>query len=345
VRSSRLVALLLHLQRESRATAGQLASLLEVSERTIYRDIAALQAAGVPLWTETGPGGGVRLVEGWRTDLDGLTADEASSLFLSGAPGAAADLGLGTVLVAAQTKVLSTLPPELRARADRVRERFLLDAPDWFHRAPQGEHLAGVADAVWSERRLDVRYRRGDREVRRRLDPLGLVCKAGAWYLVAGTASGDIRTYRVDRITGATIRDDRTTRPDGFDLASFWAASAADFNRSMLHDRVRLRVGPRAFGALRFHVDEQAALEATAHASEPDAEGWRTLDLAVESVPVAAHQLVALGGEVEALAPPELRALMAEVGRAIVARHAAAPPVVDVPDSGAGGRHASEGDR
>ena len=322
MRSSRLVALLLHLQREGRATAGQLATLLEVSERTIYRDISALQAAGVPLWTETGPRGGVRLVEGWRTDLDGLTADEAGSLFLSGAPGAASDLGLGTVLVAAQTKVLSTLPPELRARAGRVRERFLLDAPDWFHHTPQVEHLATVADSVWSERRLDVRYRRSDREVRRRLDPLGLVCKAGAWYLVAGTATGDIRTYRVDRITAASIRDERADRPDGFDLGSFWAASAADFNRSMLRDRVRLRLGPRGFANLRYVADEQAALEAVATASDPDGDGWRTVELAVESVAVAAHQLVALGGEVEALDPPALRTLLAEVGRAILTRNA-----------------------
>jgi predicted DNA-binding transcriptional regulator YafY len=322
MRSSRLVALLLHLQREGRATAGQLATLLEVSERTIYRDISALQAAGVPLWTETGPHGGVRLVEGWRTDLDGLTADEAGSLFLSGAPGAASDLGLGTVLVAAQTKVLSTLPPELRARADRVRERFLLDAPDWFHRAPQAEHLATVADAVWSGSRLDVRYRRSDREVRRRLDPLGLVCKAGAWYLVAGTASGEVRTYRVDRITGATARDERAVRPDGFDLGTFWASSSAAFNRSMLRAQVRLRVGPRALPTLRYVVDEQAALDALDQASAADADGWREIDLAVESVPVAAHQLVALGGEVEALEPPELRAMLAEVGRAIAERNA-----------------------
>jgi predicted DNA-binding transcriptional regulator YafY len=322
VRSSRLVALLLHLQREGRSTAGQLATLLEVSERTIYRDISALQAAGVPLWTEPGPRGGVRLVEGWRTDLDGLTADEAGSLFLSGAPGAASELGLGTVLVAAQTKVLSTLPPELRARAGRVRERFLLDAPDWFHHAPQAEHLATVADSVWSGRRLDVRYRRSDREVRRRLDPLGIVCKAGAWYLVAGTATGDIRTYRVDRITGASIRAERAERPDGFDLGAFWAASSAAFNRSMLRDRVRLRIGPRAIGTLRYIVDEQAAAEAVAGASDPDADGWREVDLAVESVSVAAHQLVALGGEVEALDPPQLRSLLADVGRAIAARNA-----------------------
>jgi predicted DNA-binding transcriptional regulator YafY len=260
------------------------------------------------------------MVEGWRTDLDGLTADEAGSLFLSGAPGAASDLGLSTLVVAAQTKVLSTLPPELRARADRVRERFLLDAPDWFHRSPQGVHLATVADAVWSGRRLDVRYRRGDAEVQRRLDPLGLVCKAGAWYLVA-SAKGQVRTYRVDRIARASVRDERTVRPDGFDLARWWEASAADFNRSMLRDRVCLRVGPRAIDRLRYVVDEQAAVDAVANASAPDADGWRTVDVAVESVVVAAHQLVALGDQVEAIAPPALRVALAEVGRAIAARN------------------------
>ena len=321
MRSSRLVALLLHLQREGRATAGQLAALLEVSERTIYRDISALQAAGVPLWTETGPHGGVRLVEGWRTDLDGLTGDEAASLFLSGAPAAATDLGLGAVLVAAQTKVLSTLPPELRARADRVRERFLLDAPDWFHHAPQGEHLAEVAEAVWAGRQLAIGYRRGDQEVRRQLDPLGLVCKAGAWYLVAGTASGDIRTYRVDRITDAAVLDERTNRPDDFDLPSWWARSSASFNRSMLRARVRVRLSPRALRQLRHVVDEQAAVEAVDRADAADADGWRTVELAVESVAVAAHQLVALGDEVEVLDPPPLRTALAAVGRAMAERN------------------------
>ena len=322
MRSSRLVALLLHLQREGRATAGQLAAVLEVSERTIYRDIAALQAAGVPLWTETGPHGGVRLVEGWRTDLDGLTGDEAASLFLSGTPGAATDLGLGTVLVAAQTKVLSTLPPELRARAARVRERFLLDAPDWFHHVPQGQHLGVVADAVWSGRRVDIAYRRGDEEVRRQLDPLGLVCKAGAWYLVAGAEGGQVRTYRVDRIVdvppcatrrplgptgstwrgrGPTRRRRSTARCCAIGCASGWDPGGSPTSATSSTSRLR----PRRRRTRRRRTRE----------------GWREVDLAVESVPVAAHQLVALGGEVEALEPPELRALLVDVGRAIVERH------------------------
>src|SRR3954447_15305518 len=129
MRAGRLMALLLLLQARRSATATELAAALEVSVRTIYRDVTDLQAAGVPIWSETGRHGGVRLLDGWRTQLGGLTGDEASVLFLAGARAAASELGLGAVLAAAQAKVLATLPPELRGRATRVRERFHLDAP------------------------------------------------------------------------------------------------------------------------------------------------------------------------------------------------------------------------
>ncbi len=177
MRSARLLALLLVLQRRGRATAAELAGELEVSVRTLYRDVAALTEAGVPVWAEPGPHGGIRLVEGWRTRLDGLSADEAAALFLSGAPQAAADLGLAAVAVNARAKVDATLPAELRGRAGRIRERFLLDAPGWFARPEPLGALPAVADAVWEARRLDLRY--GPRATRRRVDPLGLVLKAG----------------------------------------------------------------------------------------------------------------------------------------------------------------------
>jgi predicted DNA-binding transcriptional regulator YafY len=321
VRASRLLALLFELQRRGGATAPELARALEVSVRTVYRDVAALQEAGVPLWTEAGPRGGIRLLEGWRSTLDGLTADEAGALFLAGAPSTVADLGLGTVLAAAQSKVMATLPPELRSRAGRVQERYLLDAPGWFHHDDRSPHLATVAGAVWDERRVDVRYRRGSRTVQRRLDPLGLVQKGGTWYLVARHRV-DVRTYRVSRIESASLRADRFARPVGFDLAAWWAASSAQFDRTMLRATVRIRLSARAAGVLHHVVDPAAAAEALAGAGEPDDEGWRTLDLAVESAQVAASQLVALCDGVEALAPPELRQRLAELGAAIAARHA-----------------------
>lgn len=320
VRASRLVALLLRLQASGSATAAALARDLEVSERTIYRDVAALQAAGVPLWTETGPGGGIRLVEGWRTQLDGLTADEAGALFLAGAPSVVAELGLGAVLAAAQTKMLAALPPELRGRAARVRERFFVDAPGWFHRDEATPHLATVAEAVWSAKRLDLRYQRSDRVVARRVDPLGLVLKAGTWYLVARHRN-DVRTYRVSRVVDARPRDEPATRPEGFDLEAYWTASAADFDRSILHDRVRLRLGPRARRALPHVANPGAAQRALDAATEPGADGWVEVTLEVESLVVACNQLVALGEEVEIVEPPALRRRFAELAAAMLARH------------------------
>jgi len=326
VRASRLIALLLHLRAAGTggATAATLASELEVSERTIYRDVAALGQAGVPVWTETGPGGGIRLLDGWRSTLDGITGVEASALLVGGGP-VAAELGLGEVLAAAEAKVLTALPPELRTRAGRVRERFHLDAPGWSARPESVWHLEAVADAVWSERRLDVRYRRGDgAEVRRRLDPLGLVLKAGRWYLVAAHR-GMPRSYRVGRLMAVSTRAEPATRPTGFDLAAWWAASSADFDRSLLRARVRLRISTRALRLLPHVVDPAAAAAALATAGPADPDGWRELDLAVESEDVAVGQLTALGDGVEVVAPAPVRAGLARIGAAMAARHAPRP--------------------
>jgi predicted DNA-binding transcriptional regulator YafY len=299
MRASRLVQILLLLQDRREATADALATELEVSTRTIYRDVAALQAAGVPLWTESGPGGGIRLLDGWSGRLDGIAPDEAGALFLA-----------GTV---AQASVLSTLPRELAARAGRIRERFHVDAPDWFSRDEPVPHLDVVADAVWTGRRLDLRY--GDAD--RRVDPLGLVLKAGRWYLVAAHR-GRPRTYRVGRITAAAVRDERAERPPGFDLASWWATSSADFDRAIRRTTVTLRVSPRGLRLLPRaitlpHVD----------APEPDADGWTTLTVPVETDEVAAHQLLALAGHVEVLEPVGVRARLAELGAALVATNGA----------------------
>ena len=321
MRAARLVALLLELQRRGRATAPELADELEVSVRTVYRDVASLQAAGVPLWTETGPQGGIRLLEGWRTDLDGLTGDEAMALALSGAPGAADALGLGTMLVVAETKVRAALPPELRARSERVRERFHLDAPGWFRRPDDTTWLGPLADAVWSDRRIEVGYERADRTVHRTLDPLGLVLKAGIWYLVA-RHRGQLRTYRVGRIRSLEVRSDTFERPADFVLANHWQASAQEFDRTLLRYRCELRLSPAAVWALPHVVDAAAAHAAIEAAGPPDAEGWRALALSAESEEVAASQLVGLGGGVEVLAPEGLRRRLAALGAEIAARNA-----------------------
>jgi predicted DNA-binding transcriptional regulator YafY len=320
VRSARLLALLLRLQRVGPATARTLADELEVSERTVYRDVAMLQAAGVPLWTEAGPGGGIRLLDGWRSPVDGFTAAETVALTIGSA--GAADLGLGAVLAAARSKLRSALPAAARDDLARVTERFLLDAPAWFHRDDPGEVLPTVADAVWQGRRLDIRYGRRGHGVRRRVDPLGLVLKAGTWYLVAAHRRRP-RTWRVSRITSATPRPEPAWRPPGFDLARWWSASAAAFAASIRPLRARLRLSPAAARRLPRLVPGELTVRALEQ-GEVDAEGWVTVDLPLEPVEVAVSQLVPLPG-VEVLAPDELRAALADHARDVAERNTGPP--------------------
>lgn len=321
MKSSRLIALLLRLQSTGAATAAELAAALGVSIRTVYRDVVALQAAGVPLWTEAGRNGGIRLMEGWRTRLDGLTGDEAAALFLAGAPGAAGELGLSTVLTAAQEKVLATLPAELRGRAGRIRECFHLDAPGWFHRDEPVPHLGTVASAVWNGRRLTIRYQTRSRDVERRVEPLGIVLKAGTWYLVA-VADDDIRSYRVGRIVAARPADGMVRRPAGFDLTAWWAASAREFGARFRSVRCRLRLSPWAVHKLPHVVGPDAGRDAVDTAGPPDRDGWREVVVGSESLDVAADQLCALGAGVEVIDPPELRRKLRAVGSAMATRNA-----------------------
>ena len=258
MRASRLVALLLLLQARGGMTAAELARELEVSVRTIHRDVEALGAAGVPVYAERGPHGGIRLVDGYRTRLTGMTSDEAEALFLSGLPGPAAELGLGTVVASSRLKVLAALPPELRGRATRLLERFHLDAAGWFRAGEPVPHLAAIADCVWEGRRLEIDYDRGDRIVTRTLDPLGLVLKAGTWYLVA-THDDQLRTYRISRVRGAAALDERARRPDGFDLAAYWTESIATFERETPRIDVTIRVRRDAARRLEDVLDASVA--------------------------------------------------------------------------------------
>jgi predicted DNA-binding transcriptional regulator YafY len=323
MRAARLVQLLLILQTRGQVSAPELARELEVSVRTVYRDLEALSAAGVPVYSEPGRHGGARLVDGYRTRLTGLTTDEADAVLLTGLPDAAAELGLGTVLAAAQLKVLAALPPELRSRATRVRERFHLDAPGWFRRNEDLPHLATVADALWADRSLEVRYDRRGEQVERRLDPLGLVLKAGVWYLVARHGD-DIRTYRVSRIVEARCLEDTFERPEAFDLSGHWAESSDAFERATQTVEVEAMVEKASVHWLRQCVDPTSweEIEAALPAAEEDGEGRIRVRFGAEQVEVAHHQLLAMGGRLEVLEPPQLRDAMAATARAMAERYA-----------------------
>lgn len=322
MRASRLVTLLLLLQSRGGLTASELAAELEVSVRTVHRDVEALAAAGVPIYAERGPHGGIRLVDGYRTRLTGMTPDEAEALFLSGMPGPAAELGLGTVVAAARLKVLAALPPELRNRASRLVERFHLDASGWFHAGEPVPHLLALSQAVWDGRRLDIEYQRGDALVQRILEPLGLVLKAGVWYVVART-EGQIRTYRAARVASATLLDDRFERPEGFDLASFWAESSAAYEREQPRAMVLLRVRDEAVPTLRRLVGDAAVDRA--EVAGPPASGWRTLRVALDWPDEIPGLLLAAGGDVEVIEPPAIRRRVIELAADALAMYEARP--------------------
>nr|WP_218907954.1 YafY family protein [Micromonospora jinlongensis] len=304
--------MLLLLQARGSMTAGELARELEVSERTVYRDVLALSAAGVPVYADRGRAGGYRLLGGYRTRLTGLTRDEAEALFLSGLPGPAGDMGLADAVAAAELKVLAALPPALRDAPARAGQRFHLDVPGWFRETAPPPWLTELARAVWRDRVVELRYRRGDREVTRRVQPYGLVLKSGAWYLV-GRVGGDTRTYRVDRVTGVEVGEESFERDEGFDLAGHWREQAGSFLRTMLRAEVTVRLSPAGLRRLRHLVDAPFVYdELVAAAGAPDGQGWVVARLPVESVEVAYHQLLGLGPEVEVLDPPELRRLFTD---------------------------------
>ncbi|MFK8846201.1 helix-turn-helix transcriptional regulator [Streptomyces sp. Ac-502] len=306
MRAARLIKMVLLLQSRPSMTGAELARELEVSERTVARDVLSLSEAGVPVYADRGRAGGYRLIGGYRTRLTGLGRSEAEALFLSGVPAALRDMGLADAASAARLKVSAALLPELRDAADGAAQRFHLDAPAWYREPATPALLPAVADAVWDDRRIATRYRRTDTEVERELEPYGLVLKAGVWYLAARSGT-DMRVYRIDRFTSVTPLDDRFTRGPDFDLPAFWAERAAQFARSILRDEVVVRLTPTGTRRLRHVTDRAGAEEALTAAGEPDEQGRTTVTLPVESLDVAYSQLLGLGPEAEVLGPPELR--------------------------------------
>jgi predicted DNA-binding transcriptional regulator YafY len=307
MRASRIVQLLLLLQTRGRLTAAQLAEELEVSVRTVYRDVDALHAAGVPLYGEAGHAGGYQLIEGYRTRLTGLTENEAESLFLTGLPGPAHELGLGAEVAAAWLKLTASLPPELRDRATRIQQRFHLDAPTWYAEPDDTPALAAAADAVWRERRIHIHYTRWrtPTEVTRTVDPYGLVLKAGRWYLVA--ASKRISTYRVAQIQSLTVLDEGFQRPAGFDLAAYWADYLTDFDARRHIDTATVRISPDLRERLVDTVEPAFQRAVAETASAPDEDGWVTAVVPVEKPDHAHRLLLGFGADIEVLAPASLR--------------------------------------
>jgi predicted DNA-binding transcriptional regulator YafY len=305
MRATRLVSLLLLLQLRGQLTAAELAGHFEVSIRTIHRDVEALGAAGVPVEAVRGPAGGYRLAGGYRTKLTGLTAAEAEALFVAPAP--AAELGLGGVLTNARLKILSALPAELQERASRAERYFHLDTRGWFRAEDTVPHLPTIAAATWRGRRLGARYREGGKVVQRTLDPLGLVLKGGAWYLVAHRSVG-MRVYRVSRFASVRVRDEGFVRPEGFELAGYWDEWSRSFEASLPRVEVKVRVSEPA---RRFLPADQQGEDGV-------------YVVGFQSLEDAFRELLKFGPDAEVLEPAELRERIADTAREVAGMYAMA---------------------
>jgi predicted DNA-binding transcriptional regulator YafY len=351
VRADRLVSLVLLLQARGHVTAAALARELEVSVRTVYRDLAALSAAGVPVLTESGPGGGCGLLDGYRFPLRGLRPEEAEALLILGVPSALDELGLEGAAAAAHRKIRVTAgqqEPDGGGSPALVH----LDMPRWFRGHEQVPHLRTLAEALRRHRRLAIAYQRpevpdaarapegglapaaartpdarlapeagvGRSAATRPVGPLGLVNKAGTWYLVAASSGGRVSVLRVGRIAAATILDEPFDRPADFDLAGFWNRWSAEFATSRPRLPVRLRASPQALAAFGeiFGDDARPALDA---AEPPDELGWQTVTLSFEHELAAAYRLAGFGAAVEVLSPPPVRALLVAAAMGILDRY------------------------
>jgi predicted DNA-binding transcriptional regulator YafY len=314
MKADRLLSLLLLLQAHGRLTGRQLAARLEVSERTVHRDMEALCAAGVPVYALRGAQGGWQLEENWRTQVPGLDESELRALLMA-QPRALGDSRLAHAAERALGKLMASMPATMREQAASIRQRLYVDSAGWRGTSENLSMLPVVQDAVSRDRRLAITYfRRGGECVERTVDPLGLVAKGVSWYLVARSAEG-FRTYRVSRIEQATLLELPSERPADFDLAAYWTDSATRFEEALPRYRARLRIEPQTARWLKMW---RASWSEDPEPPRPD--GWLTLRMAFDTEDEACFVVLGLGRRVDVLEPDALRTRVATEAAAVIAR-------------------------
>lgn len=303
MRASRLLSILILLQLRQRLTADELAEEFEVSVRTIYRDIDALSAAGVPVYGDRGPGGGFQLLDGYRTKLTGLDASEAEAMLLIGLPGEAQAMGLGDAAARARNKLLAALPKAGSEEANRIAGRFHLDSRDWYRSARPTPFLSRVARAVLDRHVMAMTYDSWKARAEWRVEPLGLVLKAGHWYLVA-RGHGKIRIFNIADIQSLEIFEQKFELPVDFDLAAWWQAEQARFEAELFSETAILRLSPLGLKRLAALSPRGAAAARSAQVVE---DGWAFAEMAIENSDHGAREMLMIGPELEILSPANFR--------------------------------------
>lgn len=320
MRADRLLSLMLLLRSRGRMSAAALAAELEVSPRTVLRDVEALSTAGIPVYAERGRAGGFALLPGFTTDLTGLTPDEALALLAAGSRASAEALGLAPSLASGMRKVLAAMPDARRDAATRSAERVVVRRGGFLRDAEPDGPLDVVRQAVFAGRRLRIRYAARDGEERlRTVDPIGLVSAAGRWYLLA-TRDGADRTYRVSRIGEAVVLDEQADRPAGVDLEQLWAARRASFAATLERFVVTVLVREGHRGGV-------AGIALGVQDERSERPGWLRLEVAYDGPDHAVQALWQLGADAEVLAPAAVRERLA-AGAVEMARRYATPAAV-----------------
>lgn len=317
MRADRLLSILLLLQVHRRVTARELAQRLEVSERTIYRDMEALSSSGIPVVAARGTGGGWQLLNDYHTNLTGLNKNEIQALFLANPASLLADLGLHKASEAALIKLLACLPAMYRDNAEHARQRIHIDPTGWHQTEESCPLLSVLQDAIWREQKIRLHYRRMESDVERVADPLGLVAKGSIWYLVA-KVDEQMRTYRVSRIQDAVILDEPCTRPPDFDLAAYWASSSLTFRANLPRYIATLRI-PCAAMPMVDYAGRRLRIEQV----EPDNDPlYNIVTLRFDTFDEACTCVLGFGSIVEVLGPAGLEERVLTLAEGIMAAYA-----------------------
>ena len=320
MRADRLLSMMLFLSARNHMTAQELATRLEVSERTIYRDINALSAAGVPIYTQPGTHGGVFLDENYRISLTGLSPTQIHALFMSRAAGPLSDLGLADAIEETLLKLFAALPSRQRNDVAQLQQRFYVDPTNWFQNDELSPFFAILQKAVWEDCLIHIIYQTVEHgEIERTLEAYALVAKSNVWYLVGKKPGGTMRNYRIDRLSQVQLKDTHFERDHDFDLISHWEEARVSFEQ---HMRASF---PPYLATLRVHTDVLWVFPAYKEGCYEQMEasnttGWSTLRVTYDSLGEAHMHVLGLGTAVEVIEPHELHAQVLETAQAIVAR-------------------------
>lgn len=315
MRADRLLNLLLLLQNRGKMSSRQLAELLEVSERTIVRDIEALSAAGIPVYAERGSRGGWVLADSYRTNLTGMRPEEIVSLLLANHNELLKDLGIQGDFQAAYQKLLAAAPAPIRQDAELIRERLHIDGAGWHASEEAFPWLSAVQEAVWAQRKLRIRYRKEEGITERIIHPLGLVAKRNVWYVAAEQEpDGELRTFRISRLEEASLLDETFMRPEGFDLAAYWEQSTTRFKSELPRYVARVRTTEAGLDRLR-----KERFIKVLQVENSDNQGQILAEVDLQTLDWACGVILRIGRDAEVLEPQELRERMISEAQAILA--------------------------